>query len=608
MAEKNKSHHEKPVIGGYSPGAARLIHGEKPKSAWATMKRLTCYLKNDWLLMSLAILASIAVTIFTTYNMRLMGIAIDEFIVQYNPQGLANIAFTMAIIFTSTSFLTYFNMRLMNRVSQKVSAELRADLFRSFLCLPLSFFDRRSSGELMSRLTNDVDNVNQTLASGLSSLVEAIVNILAMFVAMVLLSPYLTAWAMLVIPLTFISTRIVVSFSRRFFKTLQEDLGDTNAYIEERLSAQKMLILFDQAQTTVKGFQRLNDKLQISYQNAQTLSALAPLMSFINNSIYFLVTVVAARMILNGDPMTVGILFTFLMYMRRFAQPLNQIASLFNSIQSAIAGAERIFEIIDTDSEFRDDTLPYVYKNGHIAYNHVYFSYDKESPVLYDISMDIKPGSTLAIVGSTGSGKTTIASLLNRFYDPDSGHVYLDDQDTLTLDHRSLRKQVGLVLQDTFLFSDSIRENIRYGCKHASNEDVEKAAEATGAHRFISHLPDGYETIIQENGSGLSQGQRQLIAISRAILSDAPILVLDEATSSIDTRTEQEVQEALQTLSSGKTTLVIAHRLSTIRNADRILVLDNGRIVESGQHDELLASNGIYAAMYRSQFPERISA
>lgn len=605
MSEKKERRDDSQAIRGHGPGAARLIEGEKPKSSWQTLRRLSLYLKDDWLTVSLAILASILVTLLTTYNMRLMGVAIDDYIATYDPRGLARLCGLMALIFTISSLLTYMEMRMMNRVSQTISFELRQDLYHAFLGLPLSFFDRHPSGDLMSRLTNDVDNVNQTLASGLSSLAEALVNIVAMFVAMLILSPYLTAWAMIVIPLTFMTTKIVVSFSRRFFKTLQIDLGDTNSYIEEQLSAQKMLILFDQAHSTLHRFKGLNDKLKISYQKAQTLSALGPLMSFINNITYFIVTVVAARMIIGGEPMTVGILFTFLMFMRRFAQPLNQVASLFNTIQSAIAGAERIFDVLDTKPERALDDVPYTYTKGEILYDKVSFSYDSESQVLFDLTIDIPPGSTLALVGSTGSGKTTIASLLNRFYDPTSGKLTIDQQNTQNLIHQSLRQNVGLVLQDTFLFTDTVIENIRYGRQDASDEDVRRAARATGADHFITQLPEGYHTVILENGSGLSQGQRQLIAISRAILSDAPILVLDEATSSIDTRTEQVVQNALQTLSTGKTTLIIAHRLSTIRNANRILVLEKGRIVESGCHTDLLQQNGVYAAMYRSQFPQR---
>lgn len=607
MSKDKEQRNDSESVQPHGRGGARLMEAEKPKLMWPTLWRVITYLKKYTLVIIFAMIASVAVSLLTIYNMRLMGVAIDDYIANYNPSGLLRLSILMATIFLTTSLLTYVEIRLMNHVSQTVSAKLREDLYDSFLLLPLRYFDEHSSGDLMSRLTNDVDNVNQTLSSGLSSLLEAIVNIIAMFIAMLVLSPFLTMWAMLVLPLTFLSTKIVVSFSRRFFKKLQEDLGETNGYIEEMLSAQKMLILYDQQNTTQDTFKTLNEKLCKSYHHAQTLSALGPLMSFINNFVYFLVTVVAAYMIISGGSMTVGILFTFLMYMRRFANPLNEIASLFNTIQSAVAGAERIFEVMDETPERKSSDSPYQYKEGNIQYDHVYFHYSDDNEVLHDIDFNILANSSVALVGATGSGKTTIASLLNRFYDPSAGQVLIDGQETSNLTQHSIRRKVGLVLQDTFLFTDTVLENIRYGRPDSSREEAIAAAESTGANRFIEQLELGYDTIIEENGASLSQGQRQLLAISRAILVDAPVLILDEATSSIDTQTEQEVQASLRRLSTNKTTLIIAHRLSTIQNADYILVIDNGRIIEKGNHKELLELNNVYAKMHHSQFAKNFN-
>lgn len=602
--QEKKEESEKVKLHAVGPGASRINKQERPDSALKTVKRLLSYLKKSWSAIALASLANVAVTILTILSMHLMGVAVDKYITHYRPDMLARLCLALIVLFAFTSCASYLETRIMAKLAQSVSFTLRQNLYAKIAALPLAFFDKNPVGDVMSRFTNDVDNVNDTLSQSISSLLESCINLIGMLIAMFLLSVKLTIWSLLILPITLVCTKIVVHYSRRYFKKLQTNLGKVNAYTEEIISAQKMLLLYQQKDRFIRNFESMNKELAESYKLAQTFSALAPLMSFINNISYLIVTFIGSLYILNGNAITVGVLFTFLLYMRRFARPLNNIASLFNSIQSAIAGAERIFSILDEPIERNDDLAPYIFKGGKIIYDSVSFAYEDGPMVLRNISFEVPAGSTLALVGATGSGKTTIASLLNRFYDPTEGRILIDGQNITDLDRRSLRRQIGLVLQDTFLFNDTIRNNIRYGgikIGAISDEMVEQAAEAANASTFINQLPDRYDTVLADNGSNFSHGQRQLLAISRAILANTPILILDEATSSIDTQTEKFVQAAIDRLTANRTTIVIAHRLSTIRNADKIVVLDKGQIIEQGNHHDLMALNGHYAEMVRNQ-------
>lgn len=608
---QKKGSQEKIELSAGGPGASRINKQEKPKSSYKTIKRLLGYLKERLGAIILASLANVTVTVLTILSMHLMGVAVDNYITTYRPDMLAKLCVALIFLFAFTSCASYMETRIMAKLAQSVSFTLRKNLYEKISALPLVFFDKNPVGDVMSRFTNDVDNVNDTLSQSISSLLESSITLIGTLIAMFLLSPKLTMWSLLILPLTMICTKIVVHYSRKYFKKLQASLGEINAYAEEIISAQKMLLLYRQKDQFLKSFGKMNDELAESYKLAQTFSALGPLMSFINNISYLIITFVGSIYILNGSTITVGILFTFLLYMRRFARPLNNIASLFNTIQSAIAGAERIFNVLDKPIESNDNLSLYNFKGGHIVYENVSFAYEENGPwVLRDVSFEIPAGKTLALVGATGSGKTTVVSLLNRFYDPTRGRIIIDGQNIETLDRRSLRRQIGLVLQDTFLFNDTIKNNIRYGSTAADTIDdalVEKAANAANADTFINQLPDGYHTVLSDNGNNFSHGQRQLLAISRAILANAPILILDEATSSIDTQTEQYVQAALDRLTSNRTTIVIAHRLSTIRNADKIVVLDNGKIIEQGDHKTLMALNGHYATMVNNQLSSGIN-
>lgn len=588
----------------------RKAYRETPattQNTWATFRRLVRYFRNSLGLILLASLANALVTGLTILSMYLMGVAIDKYILRMDLVGLGHLCLGMALLFICTSTLSYADTRIMAIVAQKISKSLRTSIFAQFLRLPLSYFDKQSSGDLMSRLTNDVDNINQTLSTSISSVLEAMINLIGIFIAMMLLSPALTGWSMLILPFVILSTRIVVYFSARYYRSLQKNLGAVNGYAEEHISAQKMLLLYDTQKSIERDFTQLNAQLADAYKKAQAVSVLRPITGFLNNLIFLLVTLIGSYMIIRDGSLTVGILFSFLMYMRRFTRPLNELAALFNTIQSAIAGAERIFTLLDATPEDDTGLKDYDFKGGAISYDHVSFGYAADKEVLHDISFDIAGGETVALVGATGSGKTTIAGLLNRYYDPVQGAIYLDGQDTRSLKRQSLRNHIGLVLQDTFLFTESVADNIRYSRPKATDDEVIAAAKAAGADDFIRQLPHGYETILKDNGSNLSGGQRQLLAVSRAMLADKPLLILDEATSSIDTKTEKIVQASFAQLTKGRTTMIIAHRLSTIRNADHIIVIDDGRILEQGNHQTLLEKGGAYARMHASQaLPEPV--
>ena len=588
----------------------RKAYRETPATAqntWATFRRLVRYFRNSLGLILFASLANALVTGLTILSMYLMGVAIDKYILRMDLVGLGHLCLGMALLFICTSTLSYADTRIMAVVAQKISKSLRTSIFAQFLRLPLSYFDKQSSGDLMSRLTNDVDNINQTLSTSISSVLEAMINLIGIFIAMMLLSPALTGWSMLILPFVILSTRIVVYFSARYYRSLQKNLGAVNGYAEEHISAQKMLLLYDTQKSIERDFTQLNAQLADAYKKAQAVSVLRPITGFLNNLIFLLVTLIGSYMIIKDGTLTVGILFSFLMYMRRFTRPLNELAALFNTIQSAIAGAERIFALLDATPEDDTGLKDYDFRGGAVIYDHVSFGYTADKEVLHDISFDIAGGETVALVGATGSGKTTIAGLLNRYYDPVQGAIYLDGQDTRSLKRRSLRNHIGLVLQDTFLFTESVADNIRYSRPKATDDEVIAAAKAAGADDFIRQLPHGYETILKDNGSNLSGGQRQLLAVSRAMLADKPLLILDEATSSIDTKTEKIVQASFAELTKGRTTMIIAHRLSTIRNADHIIVIGDGRILEQGNHQTLLKKGGAYARMHASQaLPEPV--
>lgn len=577
---------------------------EKIKDIKGTIKRLLGYLIEKKFNIFIVFVLCFITTLISILGTRLNGYTIDNFIETGDMNGLGFICIVLVLMYLVNIFSTYYQNMVMLKIAQRISATMRKDLFTALQKLPLKYFDSNSSGDLMSRLTNDVDNINTTLSQSVTQLFSGIINIIGMFIAMILLSPILTLIGMITIPLTFMTTKTLAKKTQRFFVKQQRELGILNGYIEEMVSGQKVVLLFSEEEKVKLEFSEINERLTKSAIFAQGVSSfMGPINNFINNISYLIISVVGGYLILKGSAITVGIVFSFLLYMRNFTRPINEIMNLFNTIQSALAGAERVFEVIDEEKENdKDDAIDIDNIEGHVELKDVTFSYTNGKEILKNVSLEAKKGEVIAIVGPTGAGKTTIVNLLTKFYNIDSGKILIDGKNIDEITRESLRKMVAMVLQDTYLFSETVSENIRYGRLEASDEEVIEAAKMADAHHFIKQLPQGYDTVLADNGGNLSQGQRQLLAIARAILSNASILILDEATSSIDTRTEVLIQNAMLKLMEGKTTFVIAHRLSTIKNADKILALKDGEIIESGTHDELLAKEGFYANLYNSQF------
>jgi ATP-binding cassette subfamily B protein len=492
----------------------------------------------------------------------------------------------------------------MAAVSQRTVWEMRNDLFKRLQKLPLKFFDSKTHGEIMSRTTNDIENVTNTLNQSLAQLINSFITLIGTVAMMLFLSVRLTLLSLILIPAMTMITKKIAGKTRKYFTEQQKNLGELNGYIEETISGQKVVKVYCREEKSKENFNNINIKLKNVGIKAQILSGIVPpIMNMLNNMGYAIIAGVGGWMAVE-KLITVGIIVSFLNYVKQFTRPLNELANQFNTIQSAIAGAERVFEIMDEEPEYNDNENKVELKDvkGTVALKNVDFSYKKDVPILKNISLTAKPGDTIALVGPTGAGKTTIVNLLTRFYDIDCGRIEIDGADIQNMDKNSLRKQIAIVLQDAYLFSETIKENIRYGKLDSTDEEIEAAAKMANADGFIKRLPHGYNTVLTAEGSNLSQGQRQLITIARAILANPAILILDEATSSVDTRTEMHIQEAMKALMKGRTSFVIAHRLSTIREADAIMVIDGGEIIERGTHEELLAAQGFYYNLYISQF------
>ncbi len=600
-----------PPHGGRRGGPGGPFHEKvKLKSPKKTIRRLLAYFKGKIGILVLATLLSGATAVLGIVTTRLNGLIIDEAIAKKDLQQLVYLCLILLGLYVMNITATYLQNRVMVNVSHETAAKLRKDLFCSMQGLPLSYFDQHSSGDLMSRLTNDVDNISMTLSQNLIHLFSGIVNLLGILVAMLLLSPPLTLISLLIVPVMIISSRLLIKFNGRFFKRQQRELGELNGYVEEMVSGQKVVMLFGQEENTRKRFSHLNKKLKNTLIVAQGIGGIfGPVMNTLNNISFLIVAVAGATLVANGtifglkSVITVGSVFTFVIYMRNFSRPINEIANLINALQLALAGAERVFEVMDAPKEADGpDAANLDDFHGKVNFDQVTFSYIPGTPVLKSATFGAKPGQTIAIVGPTGAGKTTIISLLTRFYDYESGEILVDGEPITHFTRESMRRKIGLVLQDAFLFSDTVRNNIAYGNPGASEEEIIHAAKLANAHHFITQLPNGYDTVLNDGASNLSKGQRQLLTIARTILMNPAILILDEATSSVDTRTELKIQEALLNLMEGRTSFVIAHRLSTIRSADEILVIDHGELIERGTHDELLQKGGFYANLYQSQF------
>ncbi len=587
-----------------------MAHGDhlkyqaRPKAGKRTLIRLAAYLVCDRMLLvviGVLIVVSIAANLGGSYLLRPI---INEYILPGDFAGLVRMLGILVVIYLVGIVAVYVEYRLLNKIGQQTVARMRVDLFRKMEHLPVGYFDMHQHGDLMSRFTNDMDRISDALTDSLSDMLSSALTVVGIFCLMLVISPTLTLVTLVTVPLMFLGARGIVRKSRKYFKAQQESLGNVNGYIEEMISGQKVVKVFGHEQKAEEDFGGLNQDLNTKSLKAQFYSGLMmPVMQNLGTLNYVLVTIAGALLaIFRG--FDVGGLAAFLQYSRQFGRPVNELASLYNSIQAALAGAERIFEVIDEKPETPD--LPEAVElegvKGEVMMKGVWFGYRPEKMILKGISFEVPAGRKIALVGATGAGKTTILNMLPRFFDIRSGEIRIDGEEIRTVRRRSLRKAMAIVLQDTHLFTDTVRENIRFGRLEATDEEVVAAAKLTAAHSFIKRLPHGYDTLLENDGANLSQGQRQLLNIARAAVADPAILLLDEATSNIDTRSEILIQKGLDQLMQGRTSLIIAHRLSTIRNADIILVLEHGQIVERGTHEELLRIKGKYFTLNQEQF------
>ncbi len=577
---------------------------ERAENPRGTLRRLWGYLgaqRASLVLVACMVAVSSALGVAGPF---LLGVAIDDYILQKDLPGLSRIALLMLTVYGLASLVHYGESYVMAGVSQRTVRHLRRDLFDKLQTLPLRYFDTRPHGETMSRLTNDVDTISAVLSMGVTQLMSSAVTLAMVAGTMLALNWRLALVSLITLPAMAALTRHITRYTRRGFREQQASLGKLNGYIEETVTGLPVIKSMGREEDAIRQFDVANQEFRAAATFAQTYSGLlGPMSNMIHNMGLAIVAGAGGLFTLLGYA-TVGTIASFVSYARQFGRPLNMMANLYNMLQSALAGAERVFEIMDEIPEPVDvpnatalDDL-----HGDVVFDEVRFSYTESVPVLKDVSFHAESGQTIALVGPTGAGKTTVVNLLTRFYDIDAGAIRIDGVDLRDLRMDSLRQQLGIVLQDTVLFADTVMENIRYGRLDATDEKVIEAAVLANADHFIRRLPHGYDTKLSEQGGNLSQGQRQLLAIARVMLADPGILVLDEATSSIDTRTEQHIQAALLKLMEGRTAFVIAHRLSTIRNADQVLVIDDGQIIERGTHQELLDMGGFYHRMYMSQF------
>jgi len=599
--KQTRQAHRPPMRRG-GPGHRGAV--EKAKDVNKALQRLIQYLLPYKKTIIIVFILVVLYTLAGLAGPYLLGVAIDKYIVEKDLPGLTRISLLLLGTYLLSTFLQFVANWMMASASQEALKEMRKELFDHLQLLSLRFFDRNPAGDLMSRLTNDINAVNRAISMNVTSLIANVLSVVGIIAAMFILNGWLALATLVVIPAMAWFTTFVAKFTRRGFRALQKDIGQLNGAIEETVSGQRIVKAFRRSASAIEVFRKSNQAVYESGKKANTYAfLLMPLTNQIGNLFIIILATLGGWLALR-DLVTVGVIATFITYSRQFLQPVRQLSNIYNSVQSALAGAERVFEIIDTEPELKDSqhaiALPAM--EGHVAFKEVNFAYEKDVPVIKNMSFEAFPGHTIALVGPTGAGKTTIINLLTRLYDIDSGSIEIDGHAIRDVCTDDLRKSLGIVLQDTYLFSESVIENIRYGRLDATDEECITAAKMADVDHFIRQLPQGYQTNLSERASNLSQGQRQMLAISRAILADPRILILDEATSSVDTRTEVKIQNALLRLMKGRTSFVIAHRLSTIRDADYVLVINEGKIVEKGNHDELIAMQGFYYNLYMSQF------
>lgn len=601
--------------GGPRPGSAgmhqfggRFGGGEKPKNMGATLLRLWgMFGQEKWKLLSVFFIAT-AGSALALVGPLLIGKAVDAMATANGVDfpGLYRIMLFLGLAYLMGALLTWLQEWWIAGVVQRIVRIIRESLFASIQRLPLAFFDTRTHGELMSRLSNDVENVSAMLSSSTTQLFASLLTVTGSLVMMLWLSPVLTALTLVTVPFTLLLSGSIAKRSRKQFRTQQANLAALNGHIEEILSGQLVVKAFGREEQVIRQFDDINARLRESGRKAQMMAGMVmPMLNAMTNLGFVIVATAGGALAISGA-VSVGVIASFINYSRQFSRPLNEIANLYSSIQSAQASAERVFELMDETPEPEDapGAIPMTCPEGHVRFEDVCFGYVPGVPVLANVCLEATPGKTIALVGPTGAGKTTVVNLLVRFYDPQGGRISMDGRTLREWTRQTLRPSFGMVLQDTHLFSGTIRENVRYGRLDASDAEVEEAVRAVGADHWVRRLPDGYETVLDESGGGLSQGQRQLLSIARAVLADPAVLILDEATSSVDTRTEMVLQQAMLHLRKGRTSFIIAHRLSTIREADEILVIDQGGIIERGTHQELMDASGFYADLYSLSFAE----
>lgn len=597
-------------------GGRHGMSTEKAKDFKGTMKKLMGYLTQYKIGLLLVVIFAIGSTIFNIAGPKILGKATTELfhgLISKVSGGsgidfekIAKILIGLMCLYVCSALFSFIQGYIMTGVSQKLTYRMRKEISEKIDRLPMGYFDKMTHGEILSRITNDVDTLSQSLNQSATQVITSVATIIGVLVMMLSISPLMTVIAILILPLSMGLIGMIVKRSQRYFKEQQEYLGYVNGQVEEVYGGHNIVKAFNKEDDVIDEFDRDNDRLYRSAWKSQFLSGMMmPIMQFVGNLGYVAVVILGGYLAIKKT-IEVGDIQSFIQYVRNFTQPIQQVAQVANMLQSTAAASERVFEFLEEPEEEAAPENPVVLKNpeGAVEFEHVHFGYNPEHTIIHDFSVKVEPGQKIAIVGPTGAGKTTMVKLLMRFYDVSGGSIKVDGHDIREFDRGELRRMFGMVLQDTWLFKGSIEDNIRYGKLDATHEDVVKAADAAYAHRFIQTLPGGYGMELNEEASNVSQGQKQLLTIARAILADPKILILDEATSSVDTRTEVRIQKAMDNLMKGRTSFIIAHRLSTIRDADLILVMKEGDIVEMGRHEELLAKNGFYADLYNSQFEQ----
>ncbi len=604
---------------GRGPGMGMGMPVQKAKNFQGTLKRLVGYFVPYKFRLLVVLIAAIIGTMFNIVGPKILGMATTKLFegvvakFRHVPGAaidfkyIGQVLMILGILYVISAVFMYIQQYVMSSVAQNMVYALRKQVDEKLARLPLKFFDGQTHGEILSRAVNDLDNISTTLQQSLTQLITSFVTLVGVIVLMLSINLLLSVVVLITLPLSILVTTWVAKRSQKYFAQQQKVLGSLNGHVEEMYTGHKIVKAFGHEERSIHEFNTMNEKYYESAWRAQFVSGtIMPLMRFIGNIGYVFVAVVGGIMVTNGA-ITIGDVQAFIQYAQQFAMPITQLANIANVIQLTIASAERVFELLDEEEEQPEESNAQVIESpqGAVAFDHVTFRYKEDVPLIEDMNINVKPGQTVAIVGPTGAGKTTLVNLLMRFYELNSGKILADGMDITQLRRGKLRRTFGMVLQDTWLFNGSIRENIAYGREGATEEEIVQAAKAAYADHFIRTLPEGYDTVLNQDATNLSQGQKQLLTIARAILANPEILILDEATSSVDTRTEMSIQKAMGELMQGRTNFVIAHRLSTIRDAELILVMNHGSIVEKGTHEELLARNGFYADLYNSQFTGR---